>query len=453
MTRWGSWRSSWPSCSGTVGGLIPSAPAAADDCTHLEIADRLGDEGGAGQLIVVEAAAATDTWAQLQAFDRVGDRWVPAFAPTERSDRAQRRLGRPLGRRRHHAGRHVHADRGVRQRSRPRLRAALPPGARPGLLGRRLRPRRTTTPGRAGRRTAAFGYAEKLWTMPSSYRARRRHRLQPHPRSCRPGQRHLPARVERERHVRVRRHRPRPAGGDHAVARSGQAAARSPSAPTIHRWRHGLTRNPISPVGSSSTTSTPVTSARGGPMRHHVTMASTAPGSPSNAASTRPSAAVADPAARRRRPRPRAGTTPGTTRPGLGPTPRPDAAPPRADPRRASRGLAEHVVGQAVGDDVVAAQDVVAVDVGRDALLGLAGALDQDLHHPPAHLDELRHPALQVGRLALGAAVGLVDQHPGVGQHEPLARGARRPAAPRRPRRPGRRRSWPRRGWMEHIVS
>ena len=54
----------------------------------MAIADRLGAEGGAQQLIVVETRSASDTFGQLQAFDRVGDRWVPAFPP------ATARLGR-----------------------------------------------------------------------------------------------------------------------------------------------------------------------------------------------------------------------------------------------------------------------------------------------------------------------------------------------------------------------
>jgi L,D-peptidoglycan transpeptidase YkuD (ErfK/YbiS/YcfS/YnhG family) len=48
---------------------------------RLAVADHLGAEGGAGQLIVVEASALGDTYAQLQAFDRVNGAWVAAFAP------------------------------------------------------------------------------------------------------------------------------------------------------------------------------------------------------------------------------------------------------------------------------------------------------------------------------------------------------------------------------------
>ena len=56
---------------------------------------------------------------------------------------------------------------------------------------------------------------------------------------------------------------------------------------------------------------------------------------------------------------------------------------------------------------------------------GLPGGLDEDVDHPPAHLDHLGDRQLHVGRLALGAAVRLVDQDPGVGQRVALARRAR----------------------------
>ena len=54
----------------------------------------------------------------------------------------------------------------------------------------------------------------------------------------------------------------------------------------------------------------------------------------------------------------------------------------------------------------------------------LTGCLDQDLDHPPAHLDHLGDRQFHVGRLALCATVWLVDQHSGVGQGVPLARRA-----------------------------
>src|SRR5947209_6845471 len=44
---------------------ITSSTPAARSVPRLHIADGLGDEGGAGQLIVVEVADPTDTWAQV----------------------------------------------------------------------------------------------------------------------------------------------------------------------------------------------------------------------------------------------------------------------------------------------------------------------------------------------------------------------------------------------------
>ena len=87
-------------------------------------------------------------------------------------------------------------------------------------------------------------------------------------------------------------------------------------------------------------------------------------------------------------------------------------------------GLGEDVVDQAVGHGVGPAEDEVAVDVGGDLLDGLAGVLGQRPGHPLAQQHHLLHRQLDVGGLALGAAVGLVDEHPGVGQGEPLAPGA-----------------------------
>ena len=53
-----------------------------------------------------------------------------------------------------------------------------------------------------------------------------------------------------------------------------------------------------------------------------------------------------------------------------------------------------------------------------DALAVLARVRDQHVDHAVAQLDGLPDLDLEVDRLALGAAVGLVDQHPGVGQGE-----------------------------------
>jgi L,D-peptidoglycan transpeptidase YkuD (ErfK/YbiS/YcfS/YnhG family) len=63
-------------------GAVTSTTPAERALPRLGVAARLPDEGGAQQLIVVEVADPTDTFAQLQAFDRVDGRWQPAFAPT-----------------------------------------------------------------------------------------------------------------------------------------------------------------------------------------------------------------------------------------------------------------------------------------------------------------------------------------------------------------------------------
>jgi L,D-peptidoglycan transpeptidase YkuD (ErfK/YbiS/YcfS/YnhG family) len=61
---------------------VTSTTPAERALARLGVAARLPDEGGAQQLIVVEVADPIDTFAQLQAFDRVDGRWQPAFAPT-----------------------------------------------------------------------------------------------------------------------------------------------------------------------------------------------------------------------------------------------------------------------------------------------------------------------------------------------------------------------------------
>jgi L,D-peptidoglycan transpeptidase YkuD (ErfK/YbiS/YcfS/YnhG family) len=68
--------------SAPVTGAVTSTTPADRGLPRLQVADRLADEGGAQQFIVVEVADRTDTFAQLQAFDRVDGRWQPAFAPT-----------------------------------------------------------------------------------------------------------------------------------------------------------------------------------------------------------------------------------------------------------------------------------------------------------------------------------------------------------------------------------
>jgi len=68
--------------SAPVDSAVTSTTPADRGLARLEVAARLPDEAGAQQLIVVEVADPTDTFAQLQAFDRVNGRWEPAFAPT-----------------------------------------------------------------------------------------------------------------------------------------------------------------------------------------------------------------------------------------------------------------------------------------------------------------------------------------------------------------------------------
>jgi L,D-peptidoglycan transpeptidase YkuD (ErfK/YbiS/YcfS/YnhG family) len=68
--------------SAPVDSAVTSTTPADRALPRLEVASRLPAEAGAQQLIVVEVADATDTFAQLQAFDRVDGRWEPAFAPT-----------------------------------------------------------------------------------------------------------------------------------------------------------------------------------------------------------------------------------------------------------------------------------------------------------------------------------------------------------------------------------
>src|SRR5215218_2889010 len=68
--------------------------------------------------------------------------------------------------------------------------------------------------------------------------------------------------------------------------------------------------------------------------------------------------------------------------------------------------------------------DEVAVGVAGDLLHVLARVGGQDLVQHPAHADDLAGLDLDVDRLALGPARRLVDQDAGMGQAEPLARGA-----------------------------
>jgi L,D-peptidoglycan transpeptidase YkuD (ErfK/YbiS/YcfS/YnhG family) len=65
-----------------VTGAVTSTTPADRGLPRVQVADRLPDEGGSQQLVVVEVAEPADTFAQVQAFNRVDGHWQPAFAPT-----------------------------------------------------------------------------------------------------------------------------------------------------------------------------------------------------------------------------------------------------------------------------------------------------------------------------------------------------------------------------------
>ena len=153
---------------GAVAPVTPVAPAERA-VPRLGVVDHLGAEGGAGQLIVVESADAIDTWAQLQAFDRVGDGWVPAFAPVTA------RVGRSGVSPDHHEG-----D-GTTPAGTFTLTEAFGNGPDPGsrLPYRPVHAQDywvsdSTSPyyntWQVGPPNGRWGAAEALWTMPSSYR-------------------------------------------------------------------------------------------------------------------------------------------------------------------------------------------------------------------------------------------------------------------------------------------
>ena len=101
----------------------------------------------------------------------------------------------------------------------------------------------------------------------------------------------------------------------------------------------------------------------------------------------------------------------------------------------------DHLVDDAVLLRLGGAHDEVAVGVLARPLDRLAGVVGQHLVEQLAHAQDLLGLDLDVGGLAGGAAVGLVDQDPGVRAGRSACPWCRRPAARRRPRRPGRSRT------------
>jgi hypothetical protein len=72
-------------------------------------------------------------------------------------------------------------------------------------------------------------------------------------------------------------------------------------------------------------------------------------------------------------------------------------------------------------DGILGSEDVVTVGVDCDPFPRLTGVMSQDLLHLTAQEGNLAGLVLDVDRLALGSAVGLMDQHPGVRQHQTLS--------------------------------
>src|SRR5579884_1616223 len=84
----------------------------------------------------------------------------------------------------------------------------------------------------------------------------------------------------------------------------------------------------------------------------------------------------------------------------------------------------DHFVDDAVLTSLVRAHDEVAVSVLLDLLYRLTGVEGKHLVQQIPHAQDLLGLELDVGRLAGGPPVGLVDEDPGVGQGEALALGA-----------------------------
>src|SRR4051812_43718400 len=83
--------------------------------------------------------------------------------------------------------------------------------------------------------------------------------------------------------------------------------------------------------------------------------------------------------------------------------------------------LAEDLVDQTVRLRLLRVHEEVPFHVGADLLDRLAGALGVDPVQLLARLQDLAGMDLDIGRLPLRPARGLMDHYPGVGQREALA--------------------------------
>src|SRR5918994_4442036 len=85
----------------------------------------------------------------------------------------------------------------------------------------------------------------------------------------------------------------------------------------------------------------------------------------------------------------------------------------------------DHLVDHAVRAGLLGTEDEIALRVRVDPLDGLPRVLGQDLLDATTLPGDLGRVDLDVGRLSLDPAVGLMEQDPGVRQREPLAARAR----------------------------
>ena len=78
--------------------------------------------------------------------------------------------------------------------------------------------------------------------------------------------------------------------------------------------------------------------------------------------------------------------------------------------------LGDDLIDDAEGSGILGRQEIVAVEGLFDRGVVLAGVADIDLVQAPLHLDDVLGMALDIARLTLEAARGLMQQDAGVGQ-------------------------------------